>query len=120
MLKSVELSTQLEDKPWLTNSTAEFVEDNNWYFIKYKNYLNKKVNEKVSEDEYKNNIRYLKVKLMKNMTPKKHNDFLEKEHKTVRMSLCKLVENVDLIDLDLLDLDLEDVEVDILFIMLYL
>lgn len=93
--------------PWLTRSTMEYLPEDGWQFIEYKNYLNSKVNEKVSESDYKQGIRYLMVKLLGPGSVEQYNNFEPIDFSTqTRRGFFQFTED------DLLTLDLTQSQID--------
>lgn len=94
--------------PWLTMSTINYAEEDGWQFVEYKNFLDKKTNEKVSESDYYNGVRYLRVKLMGNMTADRFNSLkdVDPEDRKQRR-FCKVLDS-DMLTLDLTHKQVED------------
>lgn len=90
-----------KEMPWLTYSTMEYVPENGYVFVEHFKSLDKKLNEKVSQEEYYNGVRYLKIKLMGKMDLNRYTQlkpFGSESSKSRR--LCRVLES-DIVDLDL-------------------
>lgn len=90
-----------KEMPWLSYTTMEYIPKNGYQFIEYSKFLDKKINEKVSEEEFFNGTRYLKIKLMGHITPEKYEELklINKDNK-VLYKYCYILE-CDLLTLDL-------------------
>ena len=97
-----------KEMPWLTYSTMEYVPENGYQFIEHGKFLDKKINEKVSESDYYSGTRYLKIKLMGEMTAERYVNLkpVEKEDSVYR-KYCRVLES-DLVSLDLTQKELND------------
>ena len=84
-----------------TNRINDYKYENGYQFIKYKNNLDSKINKKVSEVDYKKGIRYLKIKLMGNISDKKKSELKEIDPLSKNQrKFCRICET-DIINLDL-------------------
>lgn len=101
-MKAINLQVPVENYPWLTSSSSEYSSENGWRMIKFRDYLDRKINEKVSESDYRSGVRYLRVKILKNPTEQQNEDFNDKmaENTKVQYRWCKIQES-DLLELDL-------------------
>ena len=96
------------DFPWLTMSTMEYTFERGYQFIEHQNFLNSKVNDKVSEADYRDNIRYLKIKLLGEMTAERYLKLEDiDEDSNVQRKFCRILDQ-DLLELDLSQKELED------------
>lgn len=94
--------------PWLTMSTMEYTQEAGWQFVEYKNYLDNKTNEKVSESDYNNGMRYLRVKLMGHMTAERFNSLQDLDSDSNKQRrYCKVLDS-DLLTLDLTHKQVEE------------
>lgn len=66
-----------KEMPWLRNTMMDYVPENGYKFIEFDNVLDKRLNEKVSEKDYENGMRYLKVRVLNNLTVEEYNKLCE-------------------------------------------
>ena len=87
--------------PWLTYSTMEYSPENGYCFIEHFKSLDTKLNEKVSESDYYNGVRYLKIRLMKNMDANRYNQIKPLSENSSKVRAYRRILDSDIIELDL-------------------
>ena len=87
---------------WLTHTTTEYTPENGWKFIEHEKHLDSELVKKVSEDDYRNGMRYLKVKFLGDINP-----FEFKRDKNKEYRYSKIVDS-DIVNLDLSQRELKE------------
>ena len=86
---------------WLTPTTAEYTYQDGYQFVEYDNYIDKRVNEKVPQDDYYNGVRYLKIKLLGDLTNEQYQALdYNPDNKKTQVKIMKIMPS-DLLELDL-------------------
>lgn len=87
--------------PWLPHTSSEYTYERGYQFIEYQNFLNSSVNDKVSELDYYNGMRYLKVKLSGKVFAVEFNKFEEIDSQSkIQRRFCRVLDS-DILELDL-------------------
>lgn len=80
---------------WLTPTTTEYTPEAGWKFIEHDKHLDSELVKKVSENDYKNGMRYLKIRFLGDIDP-----FTYKRDKTKEYRYAKIIDS-DIVNLDL-------------------